>query len=149
MIKTRNRSTIPLAVRLSQRLKQLDNGCMVWTGYIYPNGYATIGLGRKGTGNEYIHRVAYELAKGKIPEGLVIDHLCRNRACANPDHLEAVTTKVNLSRGIRATKTECDNGHILSGDNLYRDPRGARQCRKCRRLAIERYRHKLDKQTKW
>lgn len=74
------------------------------------------------------HRVAYEQAKGPIPTGLQIDHLCRNRACVNPDHLEAVTQGENVRR---AVPDRCINGHDLN-DNPYRY-HGKRMCRPCRR----------------
>lgn len=83
------------------------------------------------------HRVAYELLVGSIPEGLVLDHLCRNPCCVNPAHLEPVTQGENCRRGEgfagrNIRKTECKAGHPLSGTNLYVDPKGRRQCRACR-----------------
>lgn len=107
---TSNGQQIKLSVRLKRKLKSLDNGCLVWTGFIMPNGYARISIGRRGEGRAYIHRVAYELKYGKIPQGLYIDHLCRNRACANPDHLEAVTMREN---NIRAVKVREQNRRMV------------------------------------
>jgi hypothetical protein len=82
------------------------------------------------------HRVAWEAAHGPIPPGMCIDHLCRNRACVNVNHLEAVTRRVNVLRGFgpcakNARKTKCKNGHALEGDNLRKKPRGGRACRTC------------------
>lgn len=74
-----------------------SSGCWAWTGHKNRNGYGWT-LGPKGKG-ESAHRIAYELLVGPIPEGLQIDHLCRNRACVNPDHLEPVTQRVNWQRG--------------------------------------------------
>lgn len=71
------------------------SGCWGWNGYIHPSGYACFGKNSK-----LAHRHSYELYKGKIPDGLIIDHLCRNRSCTNPDHLEAVTYKENSIRGL-------------------------------------------------
>ncbi|WP_086565314.1 HNH endonuclease signature motif containing protein [Streptomyces africanus] len=104
--------------------------CWIWTGST--NGK----YGR--VGKQYAHRLAYESAKGPIPDGLQIDHLCRNTVCVNPDHLEAVTGRVNLlrSRGFaarQAAQTDCIHGHPLSGPNLYVDKRGRRHCRECRK----------------
>lgn len=87
------------------------------------------------------HRWIYERLKGPIPDGLHIDHLCRNHACVNPDHLEAVTCKTNLLRGesfsaVNAKATTCAAGHPLEGENLLVDGgarRGRRRCRICAR----------------
>ncbi len=85
---------LPLAERLSQRLKP-QGDCLVWTGSTDCNGYGHIWTNRHTVG---VHRVAYELAKGPIPEGLEIDHLCRNKRCVRLEHLDAVTSQVNNER---------------------------------------------------
>ena len=94
------------------------------------------------------HRIVYELIKGKIPEGLFIDHLCRVRNCVNPDHLEPVTHEENIRRGIggvnaiNRAKTHCLKGHPLSGENMQMR-NGARVCLTCsRRYGREAYRRK-------
>lgn len=74
--------------------------CWNWSGHINPGGYGEIGKPGHSNGHLLSHRVAYELYFGPIPSGLDIDHLCRNRACCNPAHLEAVTRSVNLRRGL-------------------------------------------------
>jgi hypothetical protein len=84
-----------------------------------------------------VHRLAYEAFVGPIPEGLVIDHLCRNRGCINPDHLEAVTESENIRRGTSPTaanarKTHCKHGHEFTPENTYL--KGTwRICRICQR----------------
>lgn len=75
------------------------NGCWSWTGYRQPSGYAQFALSWRPSVGVMAHRAAYEHFVGDIPEGLVIDHLCRNRSCVNPTHLEPVTQADNVRRG--------------------------------------------------
>lgn len=117
-------------------------GCWVWTGALNTNGYGQSFIAGRA---QSTHRLAYEALAGPIPDGLVLDHLCRNRACCNPDHLEPVTPAENAARGAEATKTRCLRGHLLAGDNLVIKKRGrlapVRNCRTCnneRRSAAHR-----------
>ncbi len=109
------------------------NNCWLWTGTRW-NGYGKFRLNGKSV---FVHRISHELFKGDIPDGLVIDHLCRNTLCVNPEHLEAVTQKVNCERGlvgiVNASKTHCKHGHEYDQENTYHIPTGGRQCRACNR----------------
>ena len=114
-----------------------NSGCHLWLGPVAEvrPGF-TYGRFSPGGGLARVlaHRVAYEISKGEIPDGLVIDHLCRNTYCVNPQHLEPVTHRVNCLRGvspsaIHAQKTHCPHGHPYGPVNR----RGQRLCRVCRR----------------
>lgn len=88
------------------------------------------------------HRVSYQLLVGDIPSGIVLDHLCRNRACVNPDHLEMVTNRENILRGSglaaqNARKTHCKRGHALTPDNIKPSKDGHRRCLTCVRHAAK------------
>lgn len=112
------------------------DACFPWLGPVTPKGYGRVKFYRVG-GMFYAHRVAYSLTRGPIPDGLTIDHTCRNRRCCNPEHLEPVTSRVNTLRGEGITaqlarKALCKHGHELSGDA------GRRVCRTCQRLRPQR-----------
>ena len=113
-----------------------STGCWIWQGSpCRKNGYGRFWVNGK---NVSAHRYSYELAKGKIPDGLSIDHLCRNTMCVNPDHLEAVTTKTNTLRGfspsaINKSKTHCHLGHEFTEENTRIAKSGKRHCRHCER----------------
>ena len=129
-----------LLVRFFSKVKQTDN-CWIWTGATSSKGYGTITVNNK---THSTHRLSYELFKRLIPTGLTIDHLCRNKLCVNPDHLEAVTNKVNILRGIGLTainsrKTHCPRGHQFTGK---RDNLGSRICLICNRTKSKRDRQK-------
>ena len=109
--------------------------CWAWLGSTYPAGYGH-SAARRLEPSGYAHRVAYTLLVGPIPSGLTIDHLCRNRGCVNPVHLEPVTHRENTLRSpdapaaINARKTHCPKGHPYSGRNLVITKSG-RNCRLC------------------
>ena len=94
------------------------------------------------------HRWAYEHLVGPIPAGMYVDHLCRNRSCVNPDHMELVTNAENIRRGQAGrltgaknrAKTECPQGHPYNADNTYVNPQGERSCRECARRRSSRRR---------
>lgn len=111
-------------------------GCWNWVGCANSEGYGDFWI---YGANIRAHRTSWRLFKGEIPSGLTIDHLCRNRKCVNPAHLEPVTKRENVLRGeglcaVNAKKTHCPKGHIYSGPNLAVYGRN----RKCRRCICER-----------
>lgn len=118
-------------------------GCWNWTAALHPGGYGAFGFGRKKDGKMAMvlaHRFAYEHFMGTIPDGLEIDHLCRNRACVNPEHLEAVTRQVNQLRGesvsgAASRRTHCPKGHSYDDANTHVTRDGSRRCIKCNREA--------------
>lgn len=128
-------STVPGVTRREQ-VSLGDTCCWLWKASRDRDGYGKIKYG--GT-MRLAHRVIYELLVGAIPEGLQIDHLCRQRGCVNPAHLRPVTWRENqLAPGSRAraaacaAKTQCPRGHPYDSENTY-VWRGERYCRACRR----------------
>ena len=131
--------------------------CWLWIGEITDAGYGMATISGK---RFRAHRISYELTKGEIPPGLQIDHLCRNRACINPDHLEAVSRRENILRGEGVTaqnlrRKTCIKGHPLRGMNLYlflnkKTNAYGRHCKRCRANAQMRYarRHGMVDQDK-
>lgn len=134
-----------LAHRLLSKIRpDLQTGCWVWQGAPNPKGYGVLWVNRR---NQMAHRVVYEFYKGMIPSGMQLDHLCRNRICANPWHLDPVTSQVNLLRGetiaaLRAGQTACIWGHPFDVENTYPCAvRGHtyRACRRCKTVKARIY----------
>lgn len=123
--------------RFQNKLAAGESGCWEWVASAYPAGYGSFWLRGK---LRRAHRVAYSHWVGPIPDGYTIDHLCRNRLCVNPKHLEPVTNRENILRGIgptanNARKTHCAHGHPFAGSNLVVSGDGQeRRCRECVRL---------------
>jgi hypothetical protein len=127
---------VPAETRLWKRVEKTAY-CWNWTGHL-SGGYGRIRIG--GGRSVQVHRFAYELAGGRIPDGYALDHLCRNNRCVRPSHCEPVTNQVNvIMRGTgpladQAKQTHCRKaGHPLTGQNLYRRKSGKRECRACKR----------------
>lgn len=119
--------------RFWSKVKKTD-GCWEWQGFIQTNGYARFWLNGRTV---FVHRFAYELEVSPIAERLQVDHLCRNRRCCNPAHLEAVTGRENNNRSTspsshNARKTHCPAGHEYTEANTYRDKKNRRTCITCR-----------------
>lgn len=126
--------------RFSSKVIRLDSGCWKWNACILKSGYGGFNINRRCT---LAHRFSFEHFRYKIPDGLQIDHLCRNRWCVNPFHLEPVTAKTNILRGVGASarnakKTHCKQGHPYTPENTYYPKSGGRWCWICRREAIKR-----------
>jgi len=114
------------------------DGCWVWNAARDRHGYGVFQLERRA---RIAHQVSYEWTKGARTPGLHIDHLCRNRACVNPDHLEQVTARENQMRSpiavtaVNAMRTVCKSGHAFTEENTMYRKSGGRACRECARAA--------------
>lgn len=135
---------------LERATPEPNTGCVLWLGAT-TSGYGRVHWkGRFGLA----HRIVYEMRVGPIPEGLVIDHLCRERSCVNERHLQVVTTGENVLRGVGCTarnaiKTHCLKGHPFDEANTYWRLTGGRSCRRCsadweQRKKRERYAAAVD-----
>lgn len=112
-------------------------GCWLWSRGLLTTGY---GSAKRDGRSRGAHRVAFELYRGPVPDGLVLDHLCQVRCCVNPAHLEVVTNRENVRRGLRSdTATHCSRGHSWA-EHERRHRNGRRYCRACHREADRRYR---------
>lgn len=152
------------ALYFQQRVRVLPSGCVEWTGELSRNGYGRAVVGYKGRRpiRRLAHRMLYEMWLGKIPDGLELDHLCRNRACCNPLHLEPVSRKENVRRGLipllmrdplwNPTKRVevCHRGHPMIGDNVRLSANQKwRRCLACKREYARKYaRAKKEKTMK-
>ena len=142
------RADIPLLTRFMSFVEYKDghDNCWEWAGYIHPEGYGRFGMGRKRL---VPSNLSVRWSGREIPDGYDPDHLCRNRKCIRPSHLEVVTKKVNILRGcgptaINSRKTHCIRGHPLTGSNVQWDGE-SRHCKTCH-LATARKHYENNKQ---
>jgi hypothetical protein len=121
--------------RIERKITVDDDGCWVWTGPQTRNGYGYWQAG-PGKPKRVVHRILWEHEYDQpVPDGLQLDHLCRNRLCCRPDHFEPVTASVNTMRQDHAyrNKTHCPKGHEYTDANTRITPAGKRVCRQCDR----------------
>lgn len=130
--------TDPAVVRYAAKVRLADSGCVEWIGARSGGGYGQV---RSQGRQRMAHRVAYEQLVGPVPDGLDLDHLCRNRACVNVLHLEPVTRAENIRRGVRYSDDECNRGHAVA-EHGYVSSQGKRRCRICDSLRTMNHRRK-------
>lgn len=131
-----------LEERLAARAVRQD-GCLLWTGCLNGSGYGMIRVGGRSGRAVYVHRIAYELSVGPIPEGFQVDHSCGVRRCLEPSHLEAVPQRENMARSgtpwARFARGRCQRDHdVTLPGAVYTTPDGRGQCRACRQMRRKR-----------
>lgn len=142
------------STRWAEKVAISETGCHEWQGSLDSSGYGQQMFpsvnGHKRSARA--HRVAWVgFNRRDIPPGMVIDHLCRNRRCVNPDHMEIVSHRVNSLRGegpaaVNATKTHCKRGHEFTAANTYVHG-GSRFCRACNAMAAARIKERKNKEA--
>lgn len=138
----------PILIRFWEKVSVTPNGCWEWSASTNAeNGY---GMFWNGERTQVAHRFLYETIIGSVPVGFELDHLCRNKRCVNPTHLDIVTRSQNTARGLgpslarehQLAKTHCPQGHPYNTENTYVRPNGSRICRICSNESHKRWRQK-------
>lgn len=125
--------------------ERITDTCWIWIGHQNDHGY---GRGNFNGRQTQAHRLIYEVLVGDVPLGLELDHLCRNRLCVNPAHMEPVTHQENVRRA--KFKTHCVRGHLLTDEHLrIRPQRRSRDCFECARIRARAYAERMSKDPKW
>ena len=143
---TRDEVLGPVLMKI-KAMVELDEatGCRLWTGGVNAKGYGRVSIKKRSL---YVHRITFAIRNGEIPAGMVLDHLCRNPRCCNPDHLEVVSQRTNALRGNSPVATavrsnRCCRGHEFTPENTYTAAKtGYRQCKTCNYI---RYRARMAK----
>jgi HNH endonuclease len=140
---------LPPTVRFWSKVEKTLNGCWLWGGSRSAAGYGMFYVGAGG--RTLAHRYAYELVRGGVPHGRELDHLCRNPACVNPEHLEPVTHRTNVLRGtspsaLSATSSSCPNGHEYTPETTWLTPSGGRRCLTC--FTAQRSRRNVNRRAR-
>lgn len=134
-----------IEVRFFAKVTEGPNGCWQWVGAVDSGGYGRFNAGGRRVGPyDSAHRWSWKFFNGPIPAGLEVDHLCFNRSCVNPDHLDIVDRRTNVHRGRRNQNhgaTHCKHGHPFNEANTYTH-NGIRACRTCRKARKQAYRER-------
>lgn len=139
----------PVEERFWEKVKKTEK-CWNWTAGKVPDGYGKFTVNGR---LKLAHRVSYEMEFGAIPSGLTLDHLCRNRACVNPKHLEPVSNKENVLRGfsysaVNARKESCPKGHPYDHEGPNGGTKRSRRCNTCSKEAAKRMRDSYREQPR-
>ena len=145
MIKVRKIPEFKNTERFFKFVEKTDT-CWNWIGFIN-DGYGKFNIKDvDGKWKQYFsHRVSWSIHGRKFTDGMVLDHICRNRKCINPDHLREVTPEENVLKNslsfvsINSEKTKCPSGHLYLGENLRHTKTGARYCLECKRIKKRKY----------